>query len=324
MELRKDPITRSWILTGDQETPPPPPVDCPYCNGTAGQPIFSMTCGQSENCGTLVFPHPNPLYRIEGPPGRAAAGIYDRMQTVGAHEVIIENPRHDLPLWVAPDESVERVLTTCAQRIEDLKRDARFRYVCIFKNSGAAAGQEITHAHSELTATPFIPRRLIYELTACRDYYHVKERCVFCDILQQEERTGARVVEATANFIALCPFASRVPYETWLLPREHNASFESGILASAHVREFAGLVRRTLARLASLVDSFHLVVHTTPNVLARPEQEGKWNTLADDYHWHFEIMPIVQKVSRSYSIKEVYYCPLSPEHAAARLRAVSV
>jgi len=322
MELRKDPITRNWVLTGDWEAPETAPDGCPYCNGSVlpAPPIFS-TPDPSNDAGwaTRVFPHPHPLYQVESPTNREGIGMYDRMDTTGAHEIIIESPQHALPLWQAGETAIERVLATYAQRIDDLKRDLRLRYVLVFKNSGSRAGQEIAHAHSELTAMTFVPRRLTYEMGACREYYLMKERCVFCDIIQQEERTGVRVVDMTPNYVALCPFASRVPYELWLLPREHSAAYETSF-CTAPAREFAGLLRRCLNRLLSLADAFHMVLHTTPNLQARPEWGQKWDNLNDSYHWHFEILPIVPAQAKSYSIKEVYYCPLSPERAAERLR----
>lgn len=322
MELRKDPITQSWIVVADEEPPGPAPAHCPYCDASepvCGAPIFSMP-GDGRGYGTHVYPHPRPLYCIEGDAQRAAEGIYDRMRTVGAHELIIESPDHNRPLWMAGEETVERVLLTYAHRIEDLKRDVRFKYVTVFKNRGGPAGEEITHPHSELTATTFVPRRLRYELRACKQHYQLKERCVFCDMLRQDERQGLRLVEATPNFVTLCPFAPRVPYETWILPRYHQAAFETDLLRCSYAREIAGLLQRTLARLENLAESFHMVLHTIPNTQAQPRQSEQWNTVQDDYHWHFEILPITQKQTKSYSIKEVYFCPVSPERAAARLR----
>lgn len=320
MELRKDPLTRSWVLTGDWEAVETTTDSCVYCNAASPGLIYSIPANDNgAEWATRVFPHPNPLYQIEYPMNREGMGMYDRMDTTGAHEVIIENPSHSTALWDAGDAGIERVLATYAQRIEDLKRDARLRYILVFKNSGALAGQEIEHPHSELTATTFVPRRLIYEMGACREYYRLKERCLFCDIIQQEERTGVRVVEMTPNYIAVCPFASRVPYEVWLLPRGHAAAYEAAFCSSP-TRELAGLLRRCLTRLLAQVEAFHMVVHTTPNTAARPEWGQTWEGLGDSYHWHFEILPIVPAQAQSYGIKEVYYCPLSPERAAERLR----
>ncbi len=333
MELRKDPVTQSWMLVGDEEEPvAKEPGPCPYCEGSpepAQKLIFAMPregspppSGNGVHRGpwsVRVYPHPAPLYRIEFEEGRAAEGIYDRMRPVGAHEVIVENPDHGWHLWTASDQEVERVLRAYAHRITDLKRDVRFKYVTVFRNRGAVAGEEFAHPHSQITATPFVPRRLVYELRAAHDYYQRKERCVFCDIVRQEESRGLRVVEATANYLAFCPFASRVPYEFWIAPRYHHAAYETDLLERSDAGEVAGLLRRSLARLTHLSDTFHLVLHTIPNTRAKLSVSEP-SSILDEYHWHFEILPIAEKRTKSYSIKEVYFSAVSPEHAAELLR----
>ena len=185
--------------------------------------------------------HPAPLYHIEGEPGRRGDGIYDRMSSVGAHEVLVENPRHDRHLWNASDEEIGQFLRLAAERILDLKRDPRIKYVSLFKDYGTDAGQEFSHPTSQITATMFVPRRVLYELRAGREYFQAKERCVFCDILKQEERQASRVIEARGDYVAICPYAPRVPYETWILPRNHEASFErTGLIEAGTAHEPCG------------------------------------------------------------------------------------
>lgn len=329
MELRKDPITRSWVITGDDvpEIVPRSEGECRYCADTATpMQVVSSSPGLEGNpWSARSVVHPTPLYRIEGEPGRRGDGLYDRMRSVGAHEVLIENPRHDRPLWKASDREIEQFLLLAAQRIQDLKRDARFKYVSIFKNHGASAGQEFDHPTSQLTATTFVPRRVLYELRAGRDYYEKKERCVFCDILQQEERQNLRVLEIRGDYIALCPYAPRVPYETWLIPRTHDAAFERSALAKPGViTDFGSLLRRTLQRIRSIAEEFHLVLHTSPNSLQQSESLGYWKTIDEDYHWHVEIMPIIAAKNKSYTFKEVYYSPLTSETAVKRLREAKI
>jgi galactose-1-phosphate uridylyltransferase len=220
------------VLIGDGELAEVALPACPYCLGTEAslmQPILSVPL-EGQPGGVRVFPHPHPLYRIEGAADRRADGIYDRMRSLGAHEVIVESPDHDSMLSTAPEAHVTALLRCWALRIADLKNDLRFRYVTVFRNRGELAGQQIRHPHSELTATTFIPRRIVYELRAAQEYYKMKERCVFCDIEQQEEQQGLRVVDLTPRFLAVCPFSSRVPYEVWILPRYHHSSFETDLL----------------------------------------------------------------------------------------------
>jgi UDPglucose--hexose-1-phosphate uridylyltransferase len=329
MELRKDPITRSWVITGDDLTDPAPRAEtgCRFCpDATApAQLIASVPGVQSISWSARAMVHPTPLYRVEGDPSRRGDGLYDRMRSVGAHEVLVENSRHDRQLWDASDAEIEAFLQLAGQRIQDLKRDGRFKYVSIFKNYGASAGQEFEHPTSQLTATTFVPRRVLYELRACREYFKQKERCVFCDIISQELQQNLRVLEVRGDFIALCPYAPRVPYETWILPRTHEAAFERFAQnRPSTLRDLAALQRRTLRRIRSVTEDFHLVLHTSPNSLHPSSTLGYWKTLDEDYHWHIEILPILASKAKSYSFKEVYYSPVSSETAVKRLREARV
>jgi UDPglucose--hexose-1-phosphate uridylyltransferase len=327
MELRKDPITRSWVITGDDVAEPAArPGPCPFCGDSAQLQVIATLpglAGSSWSARAVV--HPTPIYRIEGEPARRGDGLYDRMGSVGAHELLLENSRHDQHLWTASDGEVEQFLRLIAQRIQDLKRDSRFKYVSIFKNEGAGAGQECEHPASQLTATTFVPRRVLYELRAARDYYENKERCVFCDILAQEERQALRILEVRGDYAAFCPYAPRVPYETWILPRSHEASFErSGSSRVGILTDLAALLRRTLKRIRTITESFHLVLHTSPNSRHQSETLGYWKTLDDDYHWHIEILPVIEARARSYTFKEVYYSPVTSETAVKRLREAKI
>jgi UDPglucose--hexose-1-phosphate uridylyltransferase len=320
MELRKDPITRSWVILGHPENPPSTPDGCPFCPGQeAGRPTL-LALPPEGPWQVRVTPHLDPLYRIEGEPGRQADGMYDKMRPVGAHEVIVETRDHTLQLPQMSDVQIELVLQAYASRIQDLKRDPRFKYVTVFKNHGALSGEEWPHSHSLITATTFVPRRILYELRAAKEWHAEKERCVFCDIVRQEERQGRRIVDTQGDYVALCPYASRVPFEVWIIPRKHNYLFEQPH-PSANRRNFAILLGRTLRRIGKISEAYHLAVHTSPNTsLKGGEFRGFWKTIADDYHWHIEILPIVEKRSKSYSIKEVYFNALMPEEAAEKLR----
>jgi UDPglucose--hexose-1-phosphate uridylyltransferase len=329
MELRKDPITRSWVITGDDAADNLPRAE-PFCRlcpdaPSSPQAISNMPGLDGASWSARAVVHPTALYRIEGEPARRGDGLYDRMLPVGAHEVLIENPRHDRHLWTASDAEIEQFLLLVARRIQDLKRDQRFKYVSIFKNYGSSAGQEFEHPNSQLTATTFVPRRVLYELRAGRDYYEQKERCVFCDIISQEVRQNQRVVEVRGDFIALCPYAPRVPYETWIMPRTHESSFERfGLGRQGSMRDLGALLRRTLQRIRTVTEEFHLVLHTSPNSLHRSESLGYWKTIDEDYHWHIEILPIVSAKAKSYTFKEVYYSPVASETAVSRLREAKI
>lgn len=320
MEIRRDPITQSWVVLGYRE--PKDDEQCPFERPAIDKQQTILSWPAEGPWQVRVLPHPEPLYRVEGEMGRQADGIYDRMGPVGAHEVIVETPDHNKKLSQLSDEEIERVLWVWASRIADLKKDVRLKYVSVFKNQGVLSGEEWPHAHSEVTGTIFVPRRIKYELRAAREWYKEKERCVFCDIVRQEEKLGKRIVDVQGDYYALCPYAARVPYEIWLLHRKHNHLFEQPRPGSNR-KQLAALLGRVLRRLDKFSPAFHLVVHTAPNTRNKKgELAGYWKTLPEDFHWHIEILPIVETKSKSYSIKETYFNTVLPEEAAEQLRSL--
>jgi UDPglucose--hexose-1-phosphate uridylyltransferase len=326
MQIRKDPISLNWVIQEDGETNWPNLKGCPYCPGhetLTPQTIYSHATGQGA-WDVRVTPHLRPLYRIEGEIQRSGEGVYDRMRNLGAHEVVVENPDHSLRLSHLSDENVAQVLRAFVSRIVDLKKDRRFRYVSVFRNQGKLAGQDPDHPHSQITATPFIPRRLVYELRSLQRYYAVKERCLICDIAQEEISKQVRTVEWDDEFVAYCPFASRVPYEMWILPVTHACAFEEDMSTWERQLHFARFLKSVLLRLETVAEDYHLVLHTTPNATAKFERSDLWRTLREDFHWHFELVPVRLSTARSYFLKEVYYNSVLPERAAEELRKINI
>src|ERR1700728_973699 len=177
MGLRKDTITRSCVVVRHAERAKDRADPCPICSEASLRGPVLLQLPPHGNWQVRAYPHFRPLYRIEGDTARNADGIFDRMAAVGAHEIIVETPVHSKSLTQLTDEEIERVLEAYASRISDLKRDARFKYVAVFKNQGQSAGEEWPHAHSQLSATTFVPRRILYELRAAREWYRDRDRC---------------------------------------------------------------------------------------------------------------------------------------------------
>jgi UDPglucose--hexose-1-phosphate uridylyltransferase len=322
MEIRRDPITQSWVVVGPREEPDDKSAVCPFDSTSTDKQSDIFTWPAEGTPQVRVVPHPKPLYRIQGEPGRSADGLYDKMGATGAHEIVVETPQHDKKLSQLSDEEIERVLWVWASRISDLKKDLRFKYITVFKNQGPLAGDEWSHAHSQITATIFVPRRIKYELKSASEWFHERERCIFCDVVRQDEKQGKRIVDVQGEYYAFCPYSSRVPYEMWLMHRRHNHLFEQPRPGSNR-RHLAALLGRVLRRLEKIAPAFHLVVHTAPNTRNRKgELAGYWKTLAEDFHWHIEILPILETRSKSYSIKEIYFNGVLPEQAAEQLRSL--
>lgn len=331
-ELRKDPIVGRWVIIATERGKRPSDfgqIDapktvgfCPFCPGNEAKTppeVYALrptdTAADAPGWSVRVVSNKFPALQIEGTLNRKAEGIYDRMNGVGAHEVLIETPDHSLELSQLPEEQIDRVLIACRERILDLAKDRRFRYVQVFKNHGEAAGASLEHSHTQLIATPIVPRRVVEELKGCADHYELKERCIICDVIDQETSTGKRLVCENEDYITLEPFASRFPFETWILPKRHEHFFEDAF--RGNFRSLAGILKETLQRLNVALNRppYNYVLHTSPC----NDWEGPRH-----YHWHIEIMPKLTKVAGFEWGTGFYINPTPPEEAAAYLREVDL
>jgi UDPglucose--hexose-1-phosphate uridylyltransferase len=329
-ELRKDPVVGRWVIISTERSRRPTnfnPVHvektghfCPFCPGQEDKTPPEVYAYRPDGGGAngpgwqvRVVPNKFPALQIEGTLDRRGEGLYDKMNGVGAHEVVIETPVHDQDLAEMSVDHLEQVLTAYRERCLDLHRDRRFRYVLVFKNHGAQAGATLEHSHTQLIATPIVPKILMEEIEGSRKYYELKERCVFCDIVAQEtaENDGRRVVTMNERFIALAPFAPRFPFETWILPRRHDASFIN-IEDGGEFRDLAVVLKDTLSRLNRALDHppYNFAVHTSP------VSEGD----LEYYHWHLEIMPSLSRVAGFEIGSGFHINPTPPEDAAQYLR----
>ncbi len=258
-----------------------------------------------------VVPNKFPALQVEGTLDREGEGLFDRMNGIGAHEVIIETPDHGKTLSTMSEPEIERVLWAFRERVLDLKRDFRFRYILLFKNHGAAAGATLEHSHSQLIALPIVPDFVREEIEGARQHYAAKERCVFCDIIRQEVASGRRVIHENADVIALSPYAPRFPFETWLLPRSHGARFEEA--PRQQYESLARMLKSVLQRMDRALESppYNLIIHSSPF----SEEAGAF------YHWHVELMPKLTRTAGFEWGTGFYINPTSPEEAAQVLRA---
>jgi UDPglucose--hexose-1-phosphate uridylyltransferase len=232
------------------------------------------------------------------------------MNGVGAHEVVVESPAHDVELGAQSVAGVEGVLRAYRSRMADLRRDPRFRSVTLFKNRGREAGATLEHPHSQLIATPVVPLTVTAELDNAHAYYRYRERCLFCDILRQEIEARVRVVVESQHVVAFAPFAARSPFETWILPRRHASAFEE--VDDAVLHDLAGVLRAVLGKLDRAVGEppYNLLVHSAPFGTGE----------SPSYHWHFEIMPKLTGMAGFELGSGFHINPVPPEDAARFLR----
>ncbi len=324
-ELRRDPIVGRWVIIATERAhrpqqpkcPPEPSKGlCPFCPGNEDKTPREVYSAGRPGGGWRVRVVPNryPALMIEGELQREAEGIYDRMNGVGAHEVIVETPEHGRSLAELTDEDVTEVLFAYKARILDLRNDQRFRYILLFKNSGAAAGASLDHSHSQLIALPVTPRQVSEEIEGARRHFEHRERCIFCDIVGQERKDRSRLVYENDEFVAFAPWAPRSPFETWIVPKRHESNYEAE--PKERLARCAQALRTTLHRIGVACGNpaYNFMVHSNP--LRDPSSTS--------YPWHIEVMPaLVQSVAGFEWGSGFHINPVPPEEAAEFLRRVS-
>jgi UDPglucose--hexose-1-phosphate uridylyltransferase len=332
--LRYDVTTNDWVIFAPERArrphelqennggaPAPHVVGglCPFCpgnEGLTGPEIYALRGGSPPNAPgwrVRVVANRFPALRIEEDHRRVEDGFFFRhMGGCGAHEVIIETPDHHLLLAHQPVEQVEFLLRTLQLRFNDLMRDTRFQTIVIFKNHGEGAGTSLSHPHWQLIATPVVPRTLRLKHAAATDYFDQTGRCLYCVLLAEELAARERVVAENDHYAAITPFASRVPFETWVLPKTHQSSF--GRADPGRLRPLAELLKAVLLKLHAGLDNpdFNLTVNTAP----RGDEDKGY------FLWHIEILPRLTRPAGFELGSGMAINTVLPEEAAGFLRDV--
>lgn len=330
-ELRKDPIVGRWVIiaTDRAKRPITPKTEfvpgsgeaCPFCEGKEGNTPLEIlsyrdhtTRPNEKGWRVRVVPNKFPALQVEGDLNKRGEGIYDKMHGIGAHEVIVECPFHEISLAHLTEENIREVLWVYRDRLVDLKKDPRLVYGMVFKNVGAAAGASLEHTHSQLIVTPIVPINVQEEMNGSLEFFNYRGRCIYCDMVHQEMASEKRIVLDTPNFLSFAPFACRFPFETWILPKHHNSHFEN--IHKTEVDELGTVLKTILLKLETALDrpAYNYIVHTSP---------FDAQSLAH-YHWHIEIIPRLTRVAGFEWGTGFYINPVPPEQAAALMRETAV
>lgn len=331
LEFRKDPVIGRWVIISTERGLRPtdlkmqtlhhPDRLCPFCLGNehlTTPEIYAIRGDRTEpntpGWQLRVIPNKFPALQIEGHLRQRADGIYDKMNGIGAHEVIVESPEHDQTLADFSESQVMHIFLAYRSRITDLIKDTRLRYVMVFKNYGQAAGASLAHPHSQLIATPIVPKRVTEELEGAESYYRYKERCVFCDIVNQELDDEKRLIDQNDDFLAISPYAPRCPFETWILPKTHSPFFEQ--ISDPALKNLSKLLLSIMKRLHVVLENppYNILIHNAPFHYKFREA----------YHWHVEIMPRSTWIAGFEWGTGFYINPTPPEESAEFLRIARV
>jgi UDPglucose--hexose-1-phosphate uridylyltransferase len=324
-ELRKDPIVDRWVIISTERANRPVHYGlnndssvsaCPFCAGNEDQTppellVFRDKTDSSAAAPWTVRVVPNKypaLVPVDS--GSILTGENEVHSGFGAHEVIIESPRHVTDMALLSESQFQEIVRAYHDRIKELRADRRFRYILIYKNQGAEAGATLEHVHSQIIALPMVPAQVLEEIQGSKDYYDLNKRCVFCEMIRGENGAHQRLVTENRHFMALCPFAPRFAYETWILPKKHASVFEQ--TAGQHAVDLGAILRETLVRLGRSLGNppFNYFIHSNP--LAESEN--------DHYHWHLEIMPTLIQVGGFEWGSGSYINTVTPEQSARALR----
>ncbi len=340
-ELRRGATSHRWVIVAPERGRRPSdfeqkgtelgdqvPVDCPFCAGNEDKTppeIYRYPTSDGTGWHVRVIPNKFPALQNYDELGREPVnGMFDRMHGVGAHEVVIETPDHSSEIPDLPEEQVVRIIEAYILRLRALMENSWFRYVILFKNHGKEAGASLLHPHSQIIATPIVPQEVRNSLNIAKTYYERKERCLFCDVMIAEMKSGERIVEDIDGFVTWAPYDARFPFELVIYPKQHSHDF-----TTMNDEQKLGLARtliRTTQRLKALLGNvpYNFVLKTTPNPVSRPGKPGYWTTLPYDYHWRIAVMPRLTRVAGFEWGTGFYINPMPPEEAAKYLREVEI
>ncbi len=336
-ELRQDPITGRWVIVAGNRADRPEeyrraPVirvelDCPFCRGHEHATAREVAWYGSEPTApdqweVRVVRNKYPALAVQGDGSPMAGDIEAEPRTddehpllisrpgYGRHEVVIESPRHVESFSELTDDQAFWTFAAYRDRIRAHRRDSALAAASVFKNVGPEGGASLVHAHSQVLSLPSVPETLARELSGAGDFFNRYQHCVYCAMVERERKLGARVVAETERMLALCPYASRFAYETWILPRDHRACFEE--TEDSLLREAALLLKQVIWAVEVKLDrpAYNYFLHTAPFD----------STAGDHYHWHFEFFPRISKAAGFEWSSGWHLNTVPPESAASLLR----
>jgi len=333
-ELRKDPVVGRWVIIASERARRPgnfvdtsdneiekKEQECSLCHNR--QEVIYASESVSSGGVRVVSSDDS----ASGPPKefrRARQGLYDVIDGLGAHEIVIETPEHVAGMADLGVDQIRLVFESYAARIQDLEKNRHFRYALAYKNYGAPiGGQMLGHTRSHIVATPVCPLRVKEKLLGAKEYFDAHKSCVYCDLIRQETEAGNRIVYETEHFIAITPFAARFLFEMLVLPKEHHCDFPDGIKRKE--ADLAKMMKILLKKLQQGLNdpAYNFVIQTAP-FRRTGLHSKKWETIDRDYHWHIELMPRLTRVAGFEKGTGFYICAIPPEAMAEYLREIKL
>lgn len=326
-EMRRDWMTGDWVivspLRSNRPLPSSPKVviqdnkdGCPFCPGhehmTPPEIWVDREYGGPNTPGWRVrsFPNLYPALSGGGCEGFTGDSLQRVMRGCGVHEVIVDCPEHDLQLATMSIDQIERLLMAYRERYKENSKGERIRYVQIFRNHGRQAGRSLVHPHSQLVGTPIIPTAVMEEIRQASEFFDETGNSLFDQAMERELDQGTRMVIDSRSMVVICPFASRSPYEMYLLQKTGSTSFEDS--DDELIGELARVLKDVLVRMFELLDDppYNIYIHSSPC-------DGNQYPY---FRWHIHIIPRLIGLGGFEMGTGMCINPVPPERAALLLR----
>jgi UDPglucose--hexose-1-phosphate uridylyltransferase len=336
-ELRKDYLLDRWVVIATERSRRPtdfakpkpvtsPTPTCPLCPGNEYMTPPATLVYQSEN-GAIKKTNEQGDFRSKNWLLRCIPNMFpafappknpvDAEQilksasfgfAIGHHEVIVESPNHNDHPSDAPISQLVLLINAYKDRLSAIAQNTYVKYVQIFRNYGLEAGASLSHAHSQIIATPFIPTILSQEIDSSKNYDNQHKTCVFCDLIRQEIQTP-RLILDNEHFVVFAPYASVHPMEFWIIPKRHSPNIID--LTETEVEVFAQTIKTTLKALKDLVNDppYNFGLHLALN-----------KCVEDHFHWHLEVYPHLSTWAGFEKSTGMFINTITPETAASELK----
>lgn len=329
-ELRQNLATKEWVIIASERARRPEDfvkkeeksivpefvAKCPFCPGNEAMTPSDVFSIKGENGWSLrVIPNKFAalISDIENSKPHLS-GLSRHMAGFGYHEVIIETPRHNHTTALLDMSYVKDIIISYRERYLELSKDGRIHLIIIFKNHGEAAGTSLEHPHSQLVATPIVPLHIRTRINEAMRYYDDHQKCVFCQMIEDEIKDRERIVLENESFVAFIPYAAFSPFHLWLLPKRHHPQFID--IKDKEIDDMAHILKDVLRKLYfGLSDpDFNYVIRSAPLDFGR----------GDYFHWYLSIVPRVNKAAGFELGSGMFINASIPEESAKFLREVKI
>ncbi|AGB41738.1 galactose-1-phosphate uridylyltransferase, family 1 [Halobacteroides halobius DSM 5150] len=295
---------------------------CPFCYGSEDDTppeIIAVSNDPNRKAN-------KPGWRVRVVPNKFAAldndieltedkrGLYNKKSGFGVAEVVIESNEHHSTLGTHSLDHIEDIIKVLRSRYQKIATDERLKYIQMFKNCGSDAGASLEHPHWQVMATPVVPSAIKEELRGTKEFYNTKGSCVYCQMIDYEIKQEERIISNQDDFVAFSPYASRFPFESWILPKEHQKDFSQ--INEEQIKSLAKILKMIVRKLEVGFNHppFNIILHTAPTVRDKEVI----------YHWHLEILPRLSKTAGFELGTGSFINPTPPELATEVLKEIEI